>query len=47
MEQKDTQRRIGFPWMKEQLEAKGCKIIVPQFPSPPEVPAKIPEWLRY
>ena len=35
-----------FPWMKEQLEAKGCKVIVPQFPSPPAVPAKISEWFK-
>ena len=35
-----------FPWMKEQLEAKGCKVIVPQFPSPPIVPAKISEWFE-
>ena len=35
-----------FPWMKEQLEAKGCKVIVPQFPSPPEIPAKISEWFE-
>ena len=33
-----------FPWMKEKLEAEGCKVTVPQFPSPPIVPAKISEW---
>lgn len=33
-----------FPWLKEKLEAKGCKVFVPQFPSPPVVPAKIDEW---
>jgi len=33
-----------FPWMKEKLEAEGCDVIVPQFPSPPIVPAKISEW---
>lgn len=33
-----------FPWLKQQLEAKGCNVIVPQFPSPPVVPAKISEW---
>src|SRR6185369_1180716 len=33
-----------FPWLKEQLEGKNCKVIVPQFPSPPVVPAKISEW---
>jgi len=35
-----------FPWMKEQLEAKGCNVIVPQFPSPPVIPAKISEWFE-
>lgn len=33
-----------FPWLKEKLEGKGYKVIVPQFPSPPEVAAKILEW---
>lgn len=33
-----------FPWLKKELEAKGCKVIVPQFPSPPVVPAKVSEW---
>ncbi len=33
-----------FPWMKEKLEAKGLKVIVPQFPTPPIIPAKISEW---
>lgn len=33
-----------FPWLKEKLEAKGCNVIVPQFPTPPIVPAKITEW---
>jgi predicted alpha/beta hydrolase family esterase len=33
-----------FPWMKHELEAKGCEVIVPQFPSPPVVAAKISEW---
>ncbi len=33
-----------FPWLKEKLEAKGCKVFVPQFPSPPVVPAKLSEW---
>ena len=23
-----------FPWMKEKLEKKGCKVTVPQFPTP-------------
>jgi len=35
-----------FPWLKGQLEAKGCRVIVPQFPSPPVVPAKITEWFE-
>lgn len=33
-----------FPWLKEKLEARGHKIFVPQFPSPPIVPAKLSEW---
>ena len=35
-----------FPWLREKLEAKGCKVIVPQFPTPPIVPAKIREWFK-
>ncbi len=35
-----------FPWMKEKLEEKGCNVIVPQFPTPPVVPAKISEWFE-
>ncbi|MCR4328230.1 MAG: alpha/beta fold hydrolase [Patescibacteria group bacterium] len=36
-----------FPWLKEKLEATGkCKVFVPQFPSPPAVPAKIAEWFE-
>jgi len=35
-----------FPWLKEKLEAKGCRVFVPQFPSPPIVPAKISEWFE-
>lgn len=34
-----------FPWMKEKLESTGnYKVYVPQFPSPPVVPAKMSEW---
>lgn len=35
-----------FPWLKEKLIAKGHKVFVPQFPSPPIVPAKITEWFE-
>ncbi|MCF7834139.1 MAG: alpha/beta fold hydrolase [Candidatus Pacebacteria bacterium] len=35
-----------FPWLKEKLEAKGCNVIVPQFPTSPVVPAKIAEWFE-
>lgn len=36
-----------FPWMKEKLEATGnYKVFVPQFPSPPVVPAKVGEWFE-
>jgi len=35
-----------FPWLKEKLEARGCNVIVPQFPTPPVVPAKIAEWFE-
>jgi len=35
-----------FPWLKEKLEFKGCKVLVPQFPSPPVVSAKISEWFK-
>lgn len=33
-----------FPWLKQQLEQGGYRVFVPQFPSPPVVPAKITEW---
>ncbi len=33
-----------FPWIKAELEEYGCKVFVPQFPSPPVVPAKLGEW---
>jgi len=33
-----------FPWLKKELGAKGGQIFVPQFPTPPVVPAKIAEW---
>lgn len=33
-----------FPWLKQELEAKGYEVTVPRFPSPPVVPAKITEW---
>lgn len=34
-----------FPWLKEKVEANSeYQVIVPQFPSPPVVPAKLDEW---
>ncbi len=35
-----------FPWLKEKLEAKNYKVFVPQFPSPPIVPASLEEWFE-
>ena len=33
-----------FPWLRGELEKCGFKVNIPQFPSPPVVPAKIAEW---
>lgn len=35
-----------FPWLKQKLEDKGVQVFVPQFPTPPIVPAKISEWFE-
>ncbi|MCL2383910.1 MAG: alpha/beta hydrolase [Oscillospiraceae bacterium] len=35
-----------FPWLKNKLEEQGYTVSVPQFPSPPVVPAKISEWFK-
>ncbi len=35
-----------FPWLKKRLNQKNVAVYVPQFPTPPIVPAKIAEWLE-
>ena len=33
-----------FPWLRKKIKKKGLEVFVPQFPSPPVVPASIEEW---
>lgn len=33
-----------FPWLKQELAGEGYNVLVPQFPSPPVVAAKVAEW---
>lgn len=35
-----------FPWLKQELEPLGYNVFIPQFPSPPIVPAKLNEWFN-
>ncbi|MFH1285762.1 MAG: alpha/beta hydrolase [Candidatus Micrarchaeota archaeon] len=35
-----------FPWLKKELKKRDYAVFVPQFPSPPKVPAKIAGWFE-
>jgi uncharacterized protein len=35
-----------FPWLRGELEARGHRVFVPQFPSPPGIKPKLDEWLE-